>query len=575
MLRQLSRYMTSYRWYAILSPIMMLIEVIADVYIPFLMMDVVNIGIYQSNTQVVINLGTKMIIAAFVGMTAGVLSARLGATAGYGFGANLRADLFGSVQRFSFANLDRFSVPSLITRLTNDCNNLSQAAMMSLRMGIRSPSMFIFSLIMAFRIDPEMAKVLLFAIPVLVLMAVVIMKLANPRFKEMQRRIDDLNSIVQEDLTNIREIKSFVRRDHEIGRFKEFNDSLMTTAFRAVSLVIAMMPAAELVIYATIIGIIWRGGHGIVSGNILAGDMISFLTYVAQIMISLIMLTQLFLHLTRAKASAERVVEVLNAEIDIVSPEKGLTEVADGSIGYENVTFAYPDSENDSLMDVDLDIKSGEVIGVLGATGSGKSTLLSLISRLYDTVDGQVMVGGRDVREYDLETLRDAVSIVLQQNTLFSGTVRENMRWGDIDATDEQIIEALRRAQAWEFVRDLQDGLDSHVEQGGTNFSGGQRQRLCIARALLKQPKVLILDDSTSAVDMQTDARIRKSFAVDLPDVTKIIVAQRVASVENADRVLILDGGRISAFDTIEELMKTSVIYREIYESQQRGVSAG
>ena len=572
MLRKLSKYMTPYRWYAILCPILMVIEVLTDVYIPLLMRDIVNIGIYESNTQVVRELGFRMILSALIGMVAGMLSARFGAIAGYGFGTNLRADLYRKIQRFSFANLDRFSVPSLITRLTNDSNNLSQAAMMSLRMGIRAPALFTFALIMAHRIDPRMARVFWVAIPVLVIIIMVIIRLAQPRFREMQQRIDDLNAIVQEDLTNIREIKTFVRVDHEKRRFRRSNDNLMVSAFKAISLVIIAMPAAELVIYTTIIVILWQGGRGIVAGNMLAGDLISFLTYVMQILMSLMMLTGVFLQLTRAKASADRVIEVLDTEVDLHSPENGLTHVADGSIRYEDVNFAYPGSENYTLRNINLEIKPGETIGVLGATGSGKSTLLSLIPRLYDVSEGRVTVGGRDVKDYDVQTLRDAVSFVLQQNTLFSGTLRENMQWGDEDASDETIITALKHAQAWEFVSELPDLLDSRVEQGGTNLSGGQRQRLCIARALLKQPLVIILDDSTSAVDMDTDEKIRRAFTKNLPDVTKIVVAQRIASVEDADRIIILDEGRVSDYGTADELMERSTIYQEIYESQQRGV---
>lgn len=574
MLKQLSKYMTPYRWYAILSPIMMIIEVFADVYIPFLMRDIINIGIYEANSQIVIRLGLQMILAAIIGIIAGIFSAYTGAAAGFGFGSNVRAALYRKIQDFSFANLDQFSVPSLITRLTNDTNQLSGAAMMSLRMGIRAPALFSFALIMAFNIDPNMARVFLVAIPALFAVFLVIMKLSGPRFRALQARLDDLNAIVQEDLTNIREIKTFVRGDHEKRRFKTRNDSLMTTAFRAVSVVIVAMPAAELIIYSTIIAILWIGGKDIVAGNMLAGDLISFLTYVMQILMGLVMLAMVFLQLTRAKASADRISEVLNTDIDIQNPAAGLTEVPDGSVSYENVCFAYPQSENESLRDIDLHIKAGEVIGVLGATGSGKTTLLSLIPRLYDVTQGSVRVGGHDVRDYELETLRDAVAFVLQQNTLFAGSLRENMQWGDAGASDDTIITALKRAQAWEFVSKLPDGLDSRVEQGGTNFSGGQRQRLTIARALLKNPRILILDDSTSAVDMDTDARIRRAFATELAGVTKIIVAQRIASVEDADRILILDQGRVAAFAPAADLLETSTIYREIYESQQRGVVA-
>ena len=572
MIKTFSPYIKEYRWQAILSPILMLIEVLADVYIPFVMRDIVNIGIMNNDTSVVINLGMRMIIAAMIAMVCGMISARVGAVAGYGFGANVRAGLFGKIQAFSFGNLDTFSVPSLITRLTNDCNNVSQAMMMALRLGVRAPAMFIFALIMAFQVDRELVKIFLVAIPILVAIITIIIIKANPRFRDMQVKVDDLNANVQEGLTNIREIKSFVREDHEKRKFKKSNDNLMHSAYRAISLVIISMPVAQLVIYGTIIALLWIGGQDLITGRLGPGDLISFLAYVAQIMMSLMMVTMVFLQFVRAKASADRIQDVLNTEVDLVNPVTPITEVADGSIQFKNVSFYYPGSENATLKNITFNIQPGEVVGILGATGSGKSSLLSLIPRLYDVSEGQVLVGGNDVRDYDLETLRDAVSIVLQQNTLFSGTIRENMHWGDEQASDEEIIEALKHAQAWEFVSKLADGLDHHVEQGGSNFSGGQKQRLCIARSLIKHPKVLILDDSTSAVDMDTDAKIRRSFANDYPNITKIIIAQRIASIENADHILVLDEGQVNAIGTAEELLETSTIYQEIYESQQRGV---
>lgn len=571
MIKTFLKHFKGYTHFAILSPILMLIEVLADVYIPFIMRHIVDLGIKNSDSNLVMQLGIRMILAAFIGMVAGMISARAGASAGYGFGANLRSNLFRKIQAFSFANLDSFSVPSLITRLTNDCNLISQSAMMSLRMGIRAPALFLFSLIMAYRINKNYMIIFLIAVPILIALIIGIIILANPRFRHMQKQVDKLNQNVQESLTNIREIKSFVRSDYEKNKFKKTNENVMQSAFHAVSLVIIAMPAAQLIIYGVIIALLWISGQDIVAGTVLPGDLISFLTYVAQIFMSLMMLSMVFLQLTRAKASADRVNEVLNTEVDIESPSNAIMEVPDGTIQFKQMSFTYPGSENASLKNIDFSIEAGETIGILGATGSGKSTLLALLPRLYDASEGSVLVGGHNVKDYDLTSLRDSVSIVLQKNTLFSGTIRENMRWGDAEADDQTIKNALEDAQAWEFVSKLQDGLDAHVEQGGVNFSGGQRQRLCIARALLKKPKVLILDDSTSAVDMDTDAKIRHALSHNYPNLTKIIIAQRINSLEDADRILILDEGTVEAFASAEELMQTSRIFREIQASQTIG----
>ena len=574
---ELAPYMRRYRWPAILCPILMLIEVVTDIVIPLLMRSIVNDGIMTGHQELVVRYGMMMILSALVGLGTGAYSAFLGARAGFGFGADLRSAMFRRIQRFSFRNLDHYSVPSLITRLTNDITNLSNTAMMLLRMGVRAPFMLIFAMIMAVRIDAELALVFVVAIPLLGLAIFAVMRRAYPRFKRMQTLLDRLNGRVQENLSGIRIVKSFVRQDYEKTRFAEANDNLRAGAMHAVSLVIILMPLMQFIVYACIVAILWFGGSRIAAGTMLAGDLLSFITYVSQIMFSLMMLSWLFMMFTRAKTSADRVLEVIDTEVDIVSPElEGADDVrhavADGSIRFEYVHFRYPGNQRDTLEAIDLSIASGETIGIIGSTGSGKTSLVQLIPRLYDVSAGRVVVGGHDVRDYELGVLRDAVAVVLQKNTLFSGTVRSNMQWGRADASDAEIETALRQAEAWGFISDNPEGLDAEVEQGGQNFSGGQRQRLTIARALLKRPRILILDDSTSAVDMATDARIRRSFDEQLGGITTLIIAQRVASIEHADRILVLDDGRIDAFGTVEEVMASSQVYREIHDSQQRGV---
>ncbi len=575
MIRRLLKYVKPYTLYAILCPILMIIEVAMDVFVPYLMADIVDVGIKNGDVDFVVRRGLTMIAAALIGLTAGIISAKLGATAGFGFGTNIRRATFANIQTFSFKNLDKFSVSSLITRLTNDTQRLANTAMMSLRMGFRAPSMLIFALIMAIRIDSQLAVIFLIAIPLLALIIGLIMKNAFPLFSIMQKKVDRINSVVQENLTSIRVVKSYVRGDYESKRFKEANDDLMQSGLKAVSLVIITMPIMMLVVYGSIIAILWFGGNRIMVGTMEAGSLLSFITYVMQIMMSLMMLSMFFIQLTTSKASAERVLEVIETQTDIHSPEGGIMEVPSGGLEFRDVRFRYPGNQGDTLEGINFKIKAGATVGVIGSTGSAKTSLIQLIPRLYDVSGGELEVGGINVQDYDLKALRDQVAVVLQKNTLFSGTIRPNMLWGNAEATDEEIIEALKIAQAWEFVSANEDGLDARVEQGGNNFSGGQKQRLAIARALLKKPKILILDDSTSAVDMGTDAKLRKAFKLHLKDVTTIIIAQRIASIEDADTIIVLDDGRIDGIGTADELMETSHIYQEVYESQQKGIIAG
>lgn len=565
--------MKKYMTYAVLSPILMILEVLADIIIPYLMSRIVDVGIANHDIGYIVRLGLIMIVTALLGMTFGILSSHCGARAGYGFAAGIREETFKKVQDFSFANLDSFTVSSLITRLTNDCNTIGQVTMMSLRMAIRAPFMMIFALIMAFTINASLAKVFMVAVPLTAIMIAVILSKARPLFKKLQSRVDRVNAIIQENLTGIRVVKSFNRQEHEEQRFKERNDDLRDTALRAISLVIFLMPILNMIIYSTIIAVLWFGGRQVVIGAMGGGELISFITYITQIMMSLMMLSMYFMQLLRGSASVSRILEVLNTESEIKEAANPVKELKDGSVSFDHVSFIYPGSKEKTLDDINFSIKSGEILGIIGSTGSSKSTLVQLIPRLYDVTEGSVSVGGRDVREYDIKALRDQVAFVLQKNTLFSGTIRENMKWGNENASDEDIIKALKQAQAWEFVSKYDDGLDHRVEQGGDNFSGGQKQRLCIARALMKSPKIIILDDSTSAVDMTTDAKIQHVFKEELKHVTTIIIAQRVSSIERADRILVMHEGKIESFGNHETLMKTSSIYREIYESQKKGVA--
>jgi ATP-binding cassette subfamily B protein len=575
----------------------MLVEVLCDVLMPYMMALIVNrvsdsvranTSFTNDDTRYIITIGAIMILLALIALLCGAIAARLAAVAAQGGGTELRYDLFKQIQTFSFADLDKFSVPSLITRLTTDITNIQMAGMMSLRMLIRAPFMLLFALILALNINSELALVFLVAIPILGIALYFIITTAHPRFRKLQKKFDALNASIQENLTGIRVVKSFVREDYEKEKFKKSNDDFTNTAIGAVKVVIFTMPLMQLVIYGCIVAILWFGSGMVADTTITriltgaesasgmqAGDLISFISYVTQILISLMMISFLFLMFVRSKASAERVFEVMDTESTIKDPENPVMEVKDGSIVFNNVSFRYEEGKGeDTLSGINLSIASGENIGIIGATGSAKSTLVQLIPRLYDVIQGEVLVGGVNVKEYSLKSLRDAVAMVLQKNTLFSGTVRDNMKWGNEDATDEEIIEALKQAQAWPFVSNLEKGLDHWVEQGGTNFSGGQKQRLCIARSLLKKPKVIILDDSTSAVDMATDSKIRASFKENLKGITVIIIAQRVRSISHCDRIIVMDDGKINAIGTHEELLENCEIYEDIYNSQQEGVLA-
>ncbi|WP_073024566.1 ABC transporter ATP-binding protein [Lutispora thermophila] len=572
MLRKLLTFMKKYAIYAFLSPLFMILEVLADIIIPYIMSRIVDVGIANQDIQYIVKLGIAMVISALLAMTFGVLSAHCGARAGYGFAAEIREETFRKIQSFSFTNLDQLTVPSLITRLTNDCNTIGQVTMMSLRMAVRAPFMLIFALIMAFTINSSLAKVFMIVIPITVIAIAVVLYKAGPLFKKLQSRIDRVNAIIQENLIAIKVVKSFNRQDHEERRFKERNDDLRDTALKAISLILSLTPVVNLMIYSTIIAVLWYGGRQVMIGSMGSGELISFITYITQVLMSLMMISMFFMQLMRGVASGSRILEVLNTESEIKEPKEPVKEMKDGSISFYNVSFSYPGSKEKVLKDINLSIKSGEIIGIIGSTGSSKSTLVQLIPRLYDINEGSVVIGGVDVRDYDIKILRDQAAFVLQKNTLFSGTIRDNMKWGKEDATDEEIIEALKQAQAWEFVSKYKDGLDHRVEQGGDNFSGGQKQRLTIARALLKSPKIIILDDSTSAVDMATDAKLQKVFREELPKVTIIIIAQRISSIQHADRILVLHEGQIESIGDHDTLMKVSPIYREIYESQQKGV---
>ncbi len=572
-MRKILPFMKKYLFYAILCPILMILEVLADIVIPYLMSRIVDVGIANNDINYIVKLGLIMIAAAVFGIILGVVSSHYGARAGLGFAAEVRKELFKKVQGFSFANLDKFSVSSLITRLTNDCNTLGQVTMMSLRMAVRAPFMMVFALIMALRINASLAKVFMVVIPVTVILLTVILSKARPLFLQMQTRVDRVNGIIQENLIGIRVVKSFNRQKFEEEKFRERNDSLRNTALKAVSIIIFFMPSLTIIIYSTIISVLWFGGKQIVAGNMGSGDLISFITYITQILMSLMMLSFFFMQLMRGAASVSRIVEVLNTDSEITEIENPVPEISDGSISFSNVSFKYPSSAEKVLQYINLDINTGEVIGIIGSTGSSKSTLVQLIPRLYDVNEGEVRVGGIDVKNYNIKALRDGIAFVLQKNVLFSGTIRENMLWGNENATDEQIINALKQSQAWEFVSKYPDGLDHKVEQGGDNFSGGQKQRLTIARALLKAPKIIVLDDSTSAVDVATDAKIQKSFRDELGDVTTIIIAQRISSIQHADRIVVMNEGRIESIGRHNELMDASMIYKEIYESQMKGVA--
>ena len=573
MKKKLTDYTAGYRTIIVLGVLCSAGEAVLELILPQIMSDIVDIGIRNADRSYILMAGLKMAVIALAALALGVGAAILASRASMGFGANLRAAEYRQVQKFSFANIEHFSTASLITRLTNDVSSLQMTLMMGMRMLVRAPVMLVTALVMALIISTRLSRIFLVVIPLLVLGVVLVLKKVGPFFTSLQGATDDLNQVVQEDLNAIRVVKSFVREDVEKDKFAGRNERLKTMAEKAFGFVVMFMPMIFLLMGGTIVAVLWIGGNYVYEGSLLSGDLIAFFTYVSEILISLMMVSMVMMMLTRSIACGKRVREVLNEEPQITdeAAQKELT-VADGSIRFDHVYFRYnADGQTWNLEDINLTIPSGAPVGILGGTGSAKTTLVSLIPRLYDVTEGSVSVGGHDVRRYTMRHLRDACAMVLQKNTLFSGSIRENLLWGDENATDEEMREACRIACAEEFIEKMPDGYDTHIEQGGTNVSGGQKQRLCIARAILRKPKVLILDDSTSAVDTATDAAIRQGLRATLPGTTKLIIAQRISSVEDADMIVVLDDGKISGMGSHEELLKTNGIYREVYQSQQGG----
>jgi len=559
---------------ALVAPLLIMGEVLLEVLIPLIMARIIDVGISNHDVGYVVKYGLIMILAALASLGFGVFAGKYAAVASVGFARNIRRRLFNKIQDFSFGNVDKFSTSSLITRLTTDVTNTQNTFQMIIRMCIRSPFMFVSAIIMSFYINSKMALIFLAAIPLIAIPAAIIMKKAFPRFQEMMKNYDLLNGTVQENLIGIRAVKAFVREKDEIERFKIAANAVRTTQVKAEKLVILNMPIMQLVMYLSIIAILWFGGNFIISGSMQVGELISFITYLTQILMSLMMISMIFVMLVISKASMNRIVEVLDEEVDIKSAEKSkaVSSVKDGSIKFENVSFSYDKQESTAVLrNINVDIKSGMTVGIVGGTGSSKTTFVQLIPRLYDVLSGKVEVGGVNVKDYELETLRNSVAMVLQKNVLFSGTIKENLKWGNENATDEEIIAACKAASAHDFVSSFPDGYETELGQGGVNLSGGQKQRLCIARALLKQPKILILDDSTSAVDTATDAAIRKNLASTLNNTTKIIIAQRISSIQDADVIYVLDEGEIVDFGNHEKLLETCEIYKEVYESQLKG----
>lgn len=572
MIKKLSSYIGEYKKDSILTPVFVACEVVLEVIIPVLMAKIVDNGIQNGDMKYVTILGIIMLVMAFLSLTFGALGGKTGAKASTGFAKNLRREMFYKIQDYSFSNIDKYSTAGLITRLTTDVTNVQNAYLMIIRSLARAPFMLIAAMVMSFYVNSKMALIFLGAAIFLSVALFFVISNAHPIFKRVFRKYDDLNASVQENLTGIRVVKAYVREDHEISKFHKASQNLYNYFIKAEKIIILNAPIMQFTTYTIILLFSWFGAKLIVSNSMTTGELMSLFTYTGNILMSLMMISMVLVMITMAKSSAERIVEVISEESDLKNCENPVYEVKDGSIRFENVNFSYTNSqENLNLENINLTINSGETIGIIGGTGSAKSTFVQLIPRLYDITSGSLKVGGIDVRNYDIETLRNEVSMVLQKNVLFSGTIKENLRWGNKEATDEEIVNACNSAQASEFIENLPDKYDTYIEQGGTNVSGGQKQRLCIARALLKKPKILILDDSTSAVDTKTDSLIRKAFKESIPNVTKIIVAQRISSVEDADKIIVLNDGKIDGFGTHDELLKTNEIYREVYEGQVKG----
>lgn len=572
MLKTLCAQIKEYKWASIATPVFMLLEVAVDTIIPLLMASIIDNGVNMGDTRHIYIMGVWMIVAALFGLLTGCLGAKYGAKAAMGFGKNLRAAMFRNIQTFSFANIDRFSSASLVTRMTTDVTNIQNAYMMMLRMAMRAPASIICAMAMSFFINPRLATIYLIAVIVLGALLLFISKAAMKYFDRAFKRYDDLNESVQENVSAIRVVKAYVREDYEKKRFSKAAQNIYDVFVKAESLVVYNSPLMQFTVYACILLISWLGAHMVVSSTLTTGDLMALLTYCMNILMNLMMLSMVFVMISLSLASARRISEVLNEQSTLHNPKEPLYDVPDGSISFKHVTFRYSDTaETPVLSDINLDIKSGETIGIIGGTGSSKSSLVNLISRLYDTDTGSVIVGGHDVREYDMDTLRNKVAVVLQQNVLFSGTILENLRWGDKNATTDECIEACKMACADDFIDSFPDKYNTYIEQGGTNVSGGQKQRLCIARALLKKPRILILDDSTSAVDTATDSKIRAVLAKTIPGTTKLIIAQRISSVMDADRIIVMNDGKVDGFDTHENLLKNNEIYRDVYDSQTNG----
>lgn len=572
MLKTLGAQIKEYKWASIATPVFMLLEVAVDTIIPLLMASIIDNGVNMGDTRHIYIMGVWMIVAALFGLLTGCLGAKYGAKAAMGFGKNLRAAMFRNIQTFSFANIDRFSSASLVTRMTTDVTNIQNAYMMLLRMAMRAPASIICAMAMSFFISPRLATIYLIAVIVLGALLLFISKAAMKYFDRAFKRYDDLNESVQENVSAIRVVKAYVREDYEKKRFSKAAQNIYDVFVKAESLVVYNSPLMQFTVYACILLISWLGAHMVVSSTLTTGDLMALLTYCMNILMNLMMLSMVFVMISLSLASARRISEVLNEQSTLHNPKEPLYDVPDGSISFKHVTFRYSDTaETPVLSDINLDIKSGETIGIIGGTGSSKSSLVNLISRLYDTDTGSVIVGGHDVREYDMDTLRNKVAVVLQQNVLFSGTILENLRWGDKNATTDECIEACKMACADDFIESFPDKYNTYIEQGGTNVSGGQKQRLCIARALLKKPRILILDDSTSAVDTATDSKIRAALAKTIPETTKLIIAQRISSVMDADRIIVMNDGKVDGFDTHENLLKNNEIYRDVYDSQTNG----
>ena len=569
MIKTLARQIKEYKSDSIVTPIFMILEVAMEMVIPLLMASIIDDGVQAGDMKHIFVIGCYMILAAIVGLFAGVMGGKYGAKASTGFARNLREAMYENIQTFSFSNIDKFSTAGLVTRMTTDVTNIQNAYQMLLRMCFRAPVSLICAMLMAFLINARVASIYLVAVVFLGIVIIFIMRAVSKYFSEVFKKYDDLNASVQENVAAQRVVKAYVREDYEIDKFHKASYNIYKMFKKAECTMTYVWPVMQFTVYGCILGISWLGAHMIVASQLTTGELMSLLTYCMSILMNLMMLAMIFVMMTMSAASARRIAEVLEEKADITNPEQPDYDVTDGSIRFDHVTFRYnKQSEKPVLDDLNFEIKAGETIGILGGTGSSKTSLVNLISRLYDVNEGTVYVGGKDVRSYDLETLRNEVSVVLQKNVLFSGTILENLRWGDENAAEEECIRACRLACADEFIEKMPEKYNTYIEQGGSNVSGGQKQRLCIARALLKKPKVLILDDSTSAVDTATDAKIRKAFATEIPGTTKIIIAQRISSIQDADRIIVMDNGKIDSFAPHEELLRTNEIYTEVYEAQ-------